>query len=253
MAVAVTEKKKVLISWDALEDAFENNAHDVHSYLNLGSGEVVRLVDGVAEPDMQQRVSENTEYLRVDPVSSREQYRWMEHFITTVTDPGLKQRLCVAIDGKGAFRRFKDTLVTFSADRERWFAFRSERLRECIITWLEAHGIEGEERPKWKVPTPSEVPSHSHKPEQKKGRILKIEQLRARLNELVESLPVRELYAAIAFLEFLLERKHFSRTTAKYADAHEEGSGVELSVATDRHSDEGSDLEPAEKIAAAER
>ena len=35
-------------------------------------------------------------------------------------------------EGKGAFRRFKDVLMGFPVDRERWFAFRSERLRIAI-------------------------------------------------------------------------------------------------------------------------
>ncbi len=38
--------RDVPIDWEALEDAFENNAPEVHSYLHLGSGEVLRVVDG---------------------------------------------------------------------------------------------------------------------------------------------------------------------------------------------------------------
>ena len=36
------------IAWEALEDAFENNAPEVHSYLHLENGEVIRIVDGIA-------------------------------------------------------------------------------------------------------------------------------------------------------------------------------------------------------------
>ena len=52
-------------------------------------------------------------YLRVDPASSREQYRWMERFVASVADQALRERLLVAIDGKGAFRRLKDLLLAF--------------------------------------------------------------------------------------------------------------------------------------------
>ncbi|MEM6961322.1 MAG: UPF0158 family protein, partial [Myxococcota bacterium] len=119
---------EVPVAWEALEDAFENNAPEVHSYLHLNNGEVIRVVDGVADPSMHQRIMSDSNYLRIDPVSSREQYRWMERFIATVELAELRHKLLVAIDGKGAFRRFKDVLMNYPVDRERWFAFRTERL-----------------------------------------------------------------------------------------------------------------------------
>src|SRR5512140_3096622 len=149
-------KRKLEISWEALEDAFENNAPEVHSYLHLSTGEVLRVVDGVADPAMHQRIASDPGYLRVDPVPSREQYRWMERFIATVTEPDLRGRLVAAIDGKGAFRRFKDVLMAFPAERERWFEFRTERLRACMESWLEAHNIQAVPRKVWE-PAPGEV------------------------------------------------------------------------------------------------
>ena len=117
--------RDVPVDWEALEDAFENNAPEVHSYLHLTTGEVLRVVDGVADPQMHARISADPNYLRIDPVSSREQYRWMERFIPMVDETELRGKLAHAIDGKGAFRRFKDVLMTYAADRERWFAFRA--------------------------------------------------------------------------------------------------------------------------------
>ena len=73
--------RDVPIDWEALEDAFENNAPEVHSYLHLATGEVLRVVDGIADPEMHSRIASDATYLRIEPVSSREQYRWMERFI----------------------------------------------------------------------------------------------------------------------------------------------------------------------------
>ncbi|MBK6579049.1 MAG: hypothetical protein IPG17_23245 [Sandaracinaceae bacterium] len=141
----------VPVAWEALEDAFENNSPEVHSYLQLETGEVLRIVDGVADPSMHARVIADPIYLRIDPVSSREQYRWMERFIATVDDLDLRHNLLAAIDGKGAFRRFKDALMGHPVDRERWFTFRSERLRSCMEAWLTTHGITAAERPAWRT------------------------------------------------------------------------------------------------------
>src|SRR6478735_5634752 len=159
--------REVPVDWEALEDAFENNAPEVHSYLHLTTGEVLRVVDGVADPQMHARISADPNYLRIDPVSSREQYRWMERFIPMVDENELRGKLAHAIDGKGAFRRFKDVLMTYAADRERWFAFRSERLRTFMEAWLNAHAIKAVPRPGWSDEPPAsaeEMPPESLAP-----------------------------------------------------------------------------------------
>ena len=217
------EPVQVPVAWEALEDAFENNAPEVHSYMQLDNGEVIRVVDGIADPAMHSRIMGDPGYLRIDPVSSREQYRWMERFIDSVEEQELKRQLQHAIDGKGAFRRFKDVLMSHPVDRERWFAFRSERLRSCMEGWLEAHGIKPVERPEWRVPTADEVKTQVEQSEQerpgRKSRAAMVEVLRGKLRDLVDVLPARELDAAVAFLEFLRERKHTPRPRAKQPDA----------------------------------
>src|SRR3954454_16776124 len=144
-----TAVRDIPIDWEALEDAFENNAPEVHSYLHLVTGDVLRVVDGVADPQMHARIAADPNYLRIDPVSSREQYRWMERYIPMVEDPELQAKLSQAIDGKGAFRRFKDVLMAYAPERERWFAFRSERLRIFMEPWLGAHALNPVARPVW--------------------------------------------------------------------------------------------------------
>jgi hypothetical protein len=211
--------RKVPVAWEALEDAFENNAPEVHSYLNLDNGDVIRIVDGVAEPSMHTRIAGDPDYLLVDPVSSREQYRWMERYIATVEEPELRQKLVGAIDGKGAFRRFKDVLMAFPVERERWFTFRSERLRSAMQTWLDAHSLESVAREAWEVPSAEAVADAVEREEKarpaRKTRTAHADAARQRLRELVELLPVRELDMALEFLEFLRERRPIPRMKSK--------------------------------------
>ena len=70
----VADTREVPLAWEALEDAFENNAPEVHSYLHMETGEVIRIVDGIADPAMHARVMADPQYLRIDPVSSREHF-----------------------------------------------------------------------------------------------------------------------------------------------------------------------------------
>ncbi len=201
--------KDIPVDWEALEDAFENNAPEVHSYLHLATGEVLRVVDGIADPEMHARIAADTTYMRIDPVSSREQYRWMERFIPMVDEPDLRQRLTEAIDGKGAFRRFKDVLMSFGPDRERWFAFRSERLRVFMEAWLAAHALRPVAREVFPSsedkPAPETTPISQDQLSGRRGGTA--ESLRQQLRELIESLGARDLEKVTAFAEFVKARR----------------------------------------------
>jgi hypothetical protein len=215
--------RDVPIDWEALEDAFENNAPEVHSYLHLVTGEVLRVVDGIADPDMHSRIASDATYMRIEPVSSREQYRWMERFIPMVEDTPLRDQLAAAIDGKGAFRRFKDVLMSFAAERERWFAFRSERLRVFMEAWLAAHGLHAINRPQWSTETPRPREPLSISQEQLSARRSRnAEMLRKQLRDLADTLGARDLEKVTAFAEFVKARRA-ARVFAQHHDAS--GSG----------------------------
>ncbi len=216
--------REVPVDWEALEDAFENNAPEVHSYLHLSTGEVLRVVDGVADPQMHVRIASDGNYLRIDPVSSREQYRWMERFIPMVDDNDLRAKLGQAIDGKGAFRRFKDVLMNYATEREKWFGFRSERLRTFMEAWLSAHAIRAVARPAWaegSTPPESEAAPESTDeaaPKSQSGRRARnAEGLRQQLKELAEALGPRDLETIVGFAEFLKAR----RAARGFAHHHE--------------------------------
>jgi Uncharacterised protein family (UPF0158) len=197
--------RDIPVDWEALEDAFENNAPEVHSYLHLISGEVLRVVDGIADPEMHSRIASDTTYMRIEPVSSREQYRWMERFIPMVEEGELRDQLTSAIDGKGAFRRFKDVLMTYGTERERWFAFRSERLRVFMEAWLTAHGLAPTARPVWPPDAPPEpVVAQEVLVARRKSSA---ESLRKQLRELADTLGARDLEKVTAFAEFVKARR----------------------------------------------
>lgn len=196
----------ITVNWSDLEIAFERNSPDQESFLDLENGDLLSIMEG--EPDAAARrakVAANpSRYLRVDPASSREQYRWMERFVASVSDLPLRDRLLVAIDGKGAFRRFKDVLLAFPAERERWFSYRSELLHFHIQTWLEHMQIEVANPPPWgRVSAPADPPTIARTiPNgEAPGEIL-----RRQARDLLDEIAAAELPSALAFLEFLRER-----------------------------------------------
>ncbi|MBK8027180.1 MAG: hypothetical protein IPK19_38775 [Chloroflexi bacterium] len=57
-------------------------------------------------------------------------------------DAHVRELLETAIQGKGAFRRFKDALVRHPEIEQRWFAFRDARVQARMIDWFEMNEIE---------------------------------------------------------------------------------------------------------------
>ena len=135
------------VNWSDLEIAFERNSPDQESFLDLENGDLLSIIEG--EPDAAARrarvAAHPDRFLRVDPASSREQYRWMERFVGSVSEPALRERLLIAIDGKGAFRRFKDVLLNYPAERERWFTYRGDLLHWQMQQWMEREQITSSE------------------------------------------------------------------------------------------------------------
>jgi hypothetical protein len=198
---------RIDLDWDALEIAVERNSPDTDSYLDLTTGRVLTITTGDPEAAIsRQAVTENIRnFLRVEPASSREQYRWMEKFVGSVVDEALRERLIISIDGKGAFRRFKDVLLAYPAERERWFSYRADLLHWHIHNWLEQHEIQPTNDPPWgQVEPPQELPTVGRPVVH--GTEAPGEALRRQARDLIETIAAIELPTAIAFLEFLKQR-----------------------------------------------
>jgi hypothetical protein len=212
--------KKIPIHWDDLESAFERNSPDTESFLDIATGQVVSILAGDPEaPSLKVKVATNiTNYVRIDPASSREQYRWMERFVGSVAEDALRERLVMSIDGKGAFRRFKDVLLAFPAERERWFTYRADLLHWHIHNWLLEREIEPTTPPPWgeaKPPVDLNEPPARPVPH---GTEAPGEALRRQARELIDGMAAIELPSAIAFLEFLRIRGGVATGTRGHAD-----------------------------------
>jgi hypothetical protein len=101
---------------------------DVGEGLRLGEDEPADFED----PDR---------WLWIDCVGSGAAYRDMADFAATVTDPVLADRLEVALDGRGAFRRFKDVLDRDPDELTRWHVFFGDRRRGRARAWLAMHAL----------------------------------------------------------------------------------------------------------------
>jgi hypothetical protein len=144
-------RKRVPVEWDAIELALTWHSDETLCVLDLRTGEVrhcrlSRFAGEVEDFELSEDEVDSGEaegyFMRIEPLESSVEYGWMAEFAASVRDSRLRDRLEVALDGRGAFRRFKDMLAQYPAERERWFGFRDERVREAMRDWLAEHDIE---------------------------------------------------------------------------------------------------------------
>ena len=134
-----------------LEMAFESAASfesgmlegPARIYLDLETGQIVW-------PETDEEGEDfffDEQFLAVPQQEDRDEYRDLEDFISSLDDGARRAKLSEAIEGRGAFRRFRN-IIHGSGDielRHAWHWFETRRLRERIVAWLEDAGIE----PQW--------------------------------------------------------------------------------------------------------
>ncbi len=122
-----------------LVEALEDHSTEHGWWLDPETGEVVLWSDDLEE---QGEPDPETRGLRaIDPIASQEGYEDMQQFILRVRNPQARSLLERAIAGRGAFRRFKDTLLDFPDLREAWFRFHDARVERRAIWWLVEEGL----------------------------------------------------------------------------------------------------------------
>jgi len=98
-------------------------------------------IDGKTPVDL-----DELDQVGIDPLPSWIWYQDMADFAEAITDERAGRRLARAIQGKGAFRRFKDELHEEHPDLlPAWYVFRDARARRRAVRWLADNSlIDGE-------------------------------------------------------------------------------------------------------------
>jgi hypothetical protein len=145
---SVSERIRVATDFDEICWAFEDASLENRHYLDLETGEIIFISELTMDNEEIEEIEEKLDeefgkrYIAIPKIDPSEGYEDMEDFIETVRDENLKEKLYIAIDGRGAFRRFKNVLLNYPEERERWFKFKDARVKERVKEWLEAKGIE---------------------------------------------------------------------------------------------------------------
>jgi hypothetical protein len=141
--------RRIPVDWDELGAALTTNAAERSCYLDPRTGEVLMVpvdrLDGEDDWPSDDDIDAGLDagdLLAIEPLGAPVEYGWMAEFASSVGDARLRELLELALSGRGAFRRFKNVLLDFPAERGRWFAVRDAHLRAAAREWLAEQGIE---------------------------------------------------------------------------------------------------------------
>ena len=124
--------------------AFTNDSSNY--FLDKVTGKIVWINEMAMTSQEQEEACDALDehgFYRLPDKRELNEYHTMERFIETLPPPA-RDRLIIAISGRGAFRRFKDGVLRFGVEKA-WYEFRDAAQREKAIEWCEENGIEYEE------------------------------------------------------------------------------------------------------------
>lgn len=133
------------VDLEELSDQLENSPQEtLGGYLDLREGTVYdeQMTDaGVVGEDMALDVDEDPDrWLPIEPRGPRERWQDMAAFAERQQDRTLRESMERAIDGKGAFRRFRD-LLEGEGLLDQWFPYATDRRLGRARAWLAVEGI----------------------------------------------------------------------------------------------------------------
>jgi GAF domain-containing protein len=149
-------------------DGMDCWSDEVTAYLDTRTGRVVTAmedgiapgewdkaaeIDGIDQPLQEQYdgppgafvsgrdvLADQEHYLSLPSKFDIHEYAIMERFCLAQEDQKVSNRLCQAIQGSGAFRRFKVNIHELGI-ADQWYQYRQASFKEIAIEWCESHGL----------------------------------------------------------------------------------------------------------------
>ena len=137
-----------VVPLDLIIDSIEMASDYSRDYLDTEEMEIVSLpTDGsyLFDPEAQQLAEDLDADIegRYKPLPSTwdiDEYDIMREFVYSLTSAKKQEKLSRALQGRGAFHRFKDAVWDLGL-RDQWFAFQHEAYEEIARSWCREQGL----------------------------------------------------------------------------------------------------------------
>lgn len=120
-------------------EAMEFAGMETEYYYDTQNEKVVMLLDGMVDGEDNPEFFED--YIPLPGQYDINEYRLMEEVIYELPAGKNPDVLTGAIQGRGAFRRFKDKLYDLNLQKQ-WYQYRDEAYEKIARQWCERHKID---------------------------------------------------------------------------------------------------------------
>lgn len=121
-------------------EEFEMIDAETHLFYNTETGEFDFYSDFMDSNDACAEKFMGNRWIAAPNQRDIDEYDMMTRFAEAVTDSRANELLCVALEGRGAFRRFKETLHRVGKAEE-WYAFKREAYIDLAREWCDDNNI----------------------------------------------------------------------------------------------------------------
>lgn len=139
------EKNTMKVKLDDIIEAIEFTDQYTHYFLDQTTGEIVMVSEmGMTSSEQEEAYNLLDEhgFYRLPTSHDLQEYDVMESFIDTVPVAD-GEKLSRAIQGRGAFRRFKDEVRRLDLENA-WYSWRDDAHKRAAIEWCRENGLEWE-------------------------------------------------------------------------------------------------------------
>lgn len=127
-------------------DAIDFANDETEYYYSIKTEEVLmcfnRMINGEENPELEEDIEENLgDYIPLPGKYEIDEYSMMEEFVENLPQGRAQGKLADAISGRGAFRRFKDTVYDLCLE-QKCFNFRDSKYVKIAREWCKQYGID---------------------------------------------------------------------------------------------------------------
>lgn len=131
----------ITIKLSNIIDELEMMSSEMQSYLNIKTGEIVTISDYLGSEEDADNIEKNPDDFVLLPTQfDINEYSIMENYIDEIDDEEIKCKLYESIRGKGAFRRFKNTIYYLNL-KNQWYDFKAKAFKKIATEWCEENDI----------------------------------------------------------------------------------------------------------------
>jgi len=130
------------VKLEAVLEALELSDEDGKYYYNKITSEVIYIGEEEARIADSTDIEENWDnYISLPSQFDINEYDIMVEFCYSLENDRISNELLSALNGKGAFRKFKDTAESLNIE-EKWYKYKDEALIKIASDWCKDNDIE---------------------------------------------------------------------------------------------------------------